>query len=597
MLNSEPIIGIDLGTTNSEVAIYLEGRTQVLQDSEGNRLLPSFVGIDENGGVLVGHSARNQYIVHPDRTIKSIKRRMGSTDKVSMAGKEYSPQEISGIILKRLKGIAETTLGRPIHKAVITVPAFFSDAQRQATREAGEIAGLEVVRMINEPTAAALAYETGNPQNKKILVYDLGGGTFDVSVVRIENGVVEVISSHGDNHLGGDDFDALIYNHLIAHLKEKHGVDLTNQPKAIARLLRCAENAKKSLSDHPFILIEEEFIAQGATGPIHLSLELDRHLYEEMITPYIDKTLEAVHTALNGANLVANHIERILLVGGATRTPLVARRLEEVFGFSPSSEVDPDLCVAMGAAIQAAMIEGQQVSAVLVDVTPYTFGTSVLGELDGEYTPNLFVPVIRKNSSIPISRSEVFFTVLDYQESVEVNIFQGEHPDCRQNIPLGQFTITGLSHVPAHNPIVLQLDLDLNGILHVTATEKKTGLHKKITIENAFAKLDDSQLNQARQRIDDLFDEEEMNEEEMNEEESKPNKKHADDSLRSARLISKAKALIEKSQRFLDQAGEEDRDAMINLIENIQDAITSHDIERLQTNSDELADILFYLET
>ena len=440
--------------------MYRDGRPEVLADERGRNILPSVVGVGETGELLVGEDARNQFVLYPERTIRSIKRRMGSNDKVSLAGSEYTPQEISAMILKRLKDIAEQSLGRPVHKAVITVPAYFSDTQRQATREAGEIAGLEVVRIVNEPTAAALVYEAAQHQGKRILVYDLGGGTFDASIVRIEAGVVEVISSHGNNnHLGGDDFDHKIVEHILDQLKIKQGVDVSDQPKAMARILRSAEAAKKHLSDHPFARIEEEYLAETEGKPIHLALELSREEYEEMIAPFIEETLSAVHVALELASLTSSQIDEILLVGGATRTPLVRKHLLEAFAREARGEVDPDLCVALGAAIQGGAIAGAEVSAVLVDVTPYTFGTSALGELNGELYPYLYVPIIPKNTAIPVRKSEVFFTVVEDQKTVEVRVFQGENADALENIQLGEFRVEGLSEAPAGNPIIIDLTL------------------------------------------------------------------------------------------------------------------------------------------
>ena len=457
---SEDIVGIDLGTTNSEIALYRNGRPDVLADQRGRLILPSVVGVSDAGELLVGEEARNQYILYPERTVRSIKRLMGSDVKVHLAGKDYAPQEISAIILKRLKEIAEQKLGRPVGKAVITVPAFFSDAQRQATREAGEIAGLDVVRIINEPTAAALVYEAAQHQGKRILVYDLGGGTFDVSVVRIEEGVVEVISSHGNNHLGGDDFDHKIVEHILDHLKIKQGVDVAGDAPAMARIQRAAENAKKHLSDHPFARIEEEYVAEVDGKPAHLALELSREDYEELIAPFIEETLSAIHTALELASLTSSQIDEILLVGGATRTPLICARLLEVFGKQARGEVDPDLCVAMGAAIQGASMAGEEVSAVLVDVTPYSFGTSALGELNGQLSPFKYIPIIAKNTPIPVRKSEAFYTVHDNQQSVDVHVYQGENEDALENIEIGEFRIEGLGNTPAGNTIILDLALD-----------------------------------------------------------------------------------------------------------------------------------------
>src|ERR1700740_2998619 len=308
----EDVVGIDLGTTNSEIAVYRDGRPEVLADERGRKILPSVVGGGETGELLVGEDARNQFVLYPERTVRSIKRRMGSNDKVHLAGNEYTPQEISAMILKRLKDTAERSLGRPVHKAVITVPAYFSDTQRQATREAGEIAGLEVVRIVNDPTAAALVYEAAQHQGKRILVYDLGGGTFDASVVRIEQGVVEVISSHGNNHLGGDDFDHKIVEHVLEHLKLKHGVDVADWPQAMARILRSAEDAKKQLSDHPYARIAEAYLAQHGGHPVNLDLELSREQYEDMIAPFIEETLGAIHIALESAGLTSSQVHEIL---------------------------------------------------------------------------------------------------------------------------------------------------------------------------------------------------------------------------------------------------------------------------------------------
>ena len=587
MEEQELIIGIDLGTTNSEVAVYQqtgkhEGRPHVILDAQGRKILPSCVGVAEDGSLLVGEEAQNQYAAYPDRTIRSIKRLMGQKETVTMAGQAYLPQEISAIILKRLKGIAEAHLGQPVHKAVITVPAYFSDAQRQATREAGEIAGLDVVRMINEPTAAALVYETGHQEGKRILVYDLGGGTFDVSVVRVEEGVVEVISSHGNNHLGGDDFDQKIVTHLVTHLQEKHGVAVDAMPKVMARLLRAAEKAKITLSDHPFALIEEAYLLEHKDKPVHLSLELSRAFYEEMITPFIEETLTAVHTALSGSGMTASEVDSVLLVGGTTRTPLVGRRLNEAFGKRPRSEVDPDLCVALGASIQAAAIQGSHVSAVLVDVTPYTFGIAAYGELNGQPYPEVFSPVIEKNTPIPVQKSDLFFTVYDNQDAVDIRIFQGENRDALYNTLIGEFTVEGLSRAPAHSPLVVGMELDLDGILSVTATEKNTGLAKRISISNALKKMDDTTLVQAQERISDLF------EEAVGAPETAAVHHHE---------VVQARALVEKAERMLEKASEEDRDEIINLIENIMDALNNNERESLREPCEQLSEILFYLDT
>jgi Molecular chaperone len=582
---SEIIVGIDLGTTNSEIAIVAEGQAKVLADGE-LKILPSFVGIADDGSLLVGEAARNQYALYPERTVKSIKRLMGSNQSVVLAEKAYTPQEISAIILKRLKAIAEKSLGQPVKKAVITVPAYFSDAQRQATREAGEIAGFEVARMINEPTAAALSYETGHPGRKRVLVYDLGGGTFDVSVVNLEQEVVEVIASHGNNHLGGDDFDQEIVSHITEHLQKEHGVDVRDSKKAMARIIRAAEAGKRILSDRPYVRIEEEYIADKNGEPVHLSLELSREDYEKMIARYIDETLEAVHIALKDANLTVSDIEEILLVGGSTRTPVVSRRLEEEFKQQPRGEVDPDLCVALGAAIQGGVISGETVSSVLVDVTPYTFGTSALGELDGVLYPHVFVPIIRKNTQIPVTRTEAFYTLFDNQKRVEVNVYQGEKRDALKNIQIGEFSIGGLGRAPAGNTILVQFKLDLDGILHVTAQEKKTGLEKSITIENAMKRFEGEALVDAKKRIGALF----------KDDEAPLPKAEATEKERHHAMV-QARALIEKAERLLDNASPEDREDMVNLIEEINDALKRGDLSALEQPVEQLSDMLYYLES
>jgi molecular chaperone DnaK len=578
---TDEILGIDLGTTNSEIAIYRDGRPEVLRDDQGRIILPSVVGLTETGELLVGEEARNQFLLYPERTVRSIKRRMGSDAKVQLGEREYTPQEISAIILSRLKEIAQARLGRPIRKAVITVPAYFSDTQRQATREAGEIAGLEVARIINEPTAAALVYEAAQHQGKRILVYDLGGGTFDVSVVRIEQGVVEVISSHGNNHLGGDDFDHKIVEHVLEHLKLKHGVDVADRPQAMARILRSAEDAKKQLSDQPYARIAEEYLAEHSGQPVNLDLELSREEYEDMIAPFIEETLGAIHIALESAGLTSSQVDEILLVGGATRTPLIRRRLVEAFGTQPRGEVDPDLCVAMGAAIQGAAMTGTEVSAVLVDVTPYTFGTSALGELNGELYPYHYVPIIPKNTPIPARMSEVFFTVLDEQTDVDVRIYQGENNDALENIKIGEFRVSGLSREPAGNPVIVDLALDRNGILQVSAREKKTGLERRITIDNATSRYDREQLDEARQRIGALFGDQEQ----------------AASVGSGAATDSAVDALLARASAKLDETGEEDRTEIIDLIEAIRDARSSGDSAVLEDVRSQLQDLLFYLET
>jgi molecular chaperone DnaK (HSP70) len=584
---SDIIIGIDLGTTNSEVAVVQDGRTRILE-VDGSKLLPSVVGLTDDGALLIGQGARNQYALYPERTIRSIKRRMGEDTKVAMGALSYTPQEISALILKRLKQAAEQELGQAVSKAVITVPAYFSDAQRQATRDAGELAGLDVVRIINEPTAAALAYEVDHPQGKTVLVYDLGGGTFDVSVVRVAKDVTEVLASHGNNRLGGDDFDARIVAHLVDHLNAQ-GHDPREHRAAMARLTRAAEAAKIALSDAPFALIQEEYLLEHEGAPVHLFLELSREDYEDMIAPYIGETLEAVHIAVKGAGLSASDLDEVLLVGGATRTPLVQRRLEADLRMQPRSEVDPDLCVATGAAIQAAVIAGQQVGSVLVDVTPYTFGTSAIADLNGQMYPYTFVPLIRKNTPIPVTKSEAFETFHDGQRSIIVEVYQGEDPDALNNTEIGSFRIDGLSDVPAGNVIITTFSLDVNGILHVSSKEKRTGLEAHITIDNATARFASDELAAARERIAALVDGVEQG--------PASGDGSQGDAAGDRREAVAARALVEKAERLMEGANAEDRDDLVDGIEAVHEALSRDDGAALEEAVAQLADLIYYLES
>jgi molecular chaperone DnaK (HSP70) len=572
------IIGIDLGTTNSEVAVVQEGRPRIIE-VDGSNILPSMVGLADDGALLVGQAARNQYTLYPERTVRSVKRSMGEDLRLPMGDQAYTPQEISALILGRLKKAAEVYLGHSVSKAVITVPAYFSDAQRQATRDAGGLANLEVARIINEPTAAALAYEADHKEAKNILVYDLGGGTFDVSVVRLNQEVTEVLASHGNNHLGGDDFDAKLVEHVTAHLKESKGIDLSDERAAMARIVRACEAAKIALSDAPFARIEEAYLLEQNGEPVHLSLELDRNDYEEMITPYIDETLEAAHIALKGAGLAVTDIQEVLLVGGATRTPLIQQRLENELGMQPRSEMDPELCVAAGAAIQAAVISGQQVSGVLVDVTPYTFGTSAWADLNGEAYPYTYVPLIRKNTPIPVTKSDAFETMRDGQPAIDVKVYQGEDPDALNNTEIGSFRIEGLSDVPAGNVIVTTFALDVNGILHVSSREKRTGLEKQITIDNATARFEEKELDAARERLSALIEGE------------------TEDATPEAGEGAQARALIDKAERLMESANPEDKEDLVDLVESVRDALAEGNTDKTERAVAELSDLIYYLES
>jgi len=580
------IIGIDLGTTNSEVAVVQNGQVIVIDD-HGRKILPSAVGLAPDGAVIVGDAARNQYIVHPERTILSIKRKMGGAEKVMLGDVAYTPQEISAIILKQLKKRAEAYLQTPVNKAVITVPAYFSDAQRQATREAGELAGLEVVRIINEPTAAALAYEVQNQTSKRILVYDLGGGTFDVSVVSLQNQVVEVLATGGNNRLGGDDFDAKIEDFIHQYLKQQ-GIDTTGALQARARIKRAAETAKIRLSDHPFALIEEEYLLADQGKPVHLSLELSREHYQTLIQGYIDETLQCVSQVLRSAGLMPADIDEILLVGGSTNTPVISERLEEIFRQPPRRVVDPELCVAMGAAIQAAIIAGEPCSAVLVDVTPYTFGTSCVGLLGGFFYPKVYKPIIRKNTPLPVTKSEVFFTMVDQQEAVEVLVYQGEEEDAENNIKIGEFLVEGLQKAPAGNPIVVNFKLDLDGVLQVTAEEKKSHLKKKITIHRAMSSFAQAEeRSAAAKRLQQLFDEA-LPESAAIDNEAIPDKNNP--------THSEASRLIAAAEKALDRLSPSDQEDVVQLLEQIKEALKGGQSTGLPALLEKLSDMLFYLD-
>lgn len=588
---SDIILGIDLGTTNSEVALVRDGHPQIL-DIDGAKLLPSVVGLADDGALLVGRAARNQYTIYPERTIRSVKRRMGEDVHLALGDRSFRPQEISALILKRIKQAAEQHLGEPVGKAVITVPAYFSDAQRQATRDAGELAGLEVVRIINEPTAAALAYEADHEGSRTILVYDLGGGTFDVSVVRMTSDITEVLASHGNNHLGGDDFDERLTEHVLSHLKEKHGIESLTDRTALARVQRACEAAKITLSDAPFARIDEEYLLEHDGQPVNLSLEIARSDYEDMIASYIDETLEAVHTALKGAGLSVADLDEVLLVGGATRTPLIQERLEDILGMQPRAEVDPDLCVAAGAAIQAAVIGGQRVAAVLVDVTPYTFGTSAFGDLYGEPYPYTYVPLIRKNTPLPVTKSEAFRTMYDGQTKIDVHVYQGEDPDALNNTEIGSFRVEGLGDVPAGNLIVTTFTLDLNGILQVTAQEKRTGLEKQITIDNATARFEEQELDAARERLSALIDGEAKIMADGSNERS-----DAEAETAERRETVQARALIEKAERLMATANADDKEDLVDMTEALRDALSANDPQAVERTMAELSDLVFYLES
>ncbi len=501
----KPIVGIDLGTTNSEVAIIREERPVIISDAAGETIVPSFVGLSPTGEMLVGEPAHNQYVVAPEHTIKSIKRKMGSDERVSLGEQSYTPQEISAFILKRLKSMAEEFLGESIEQAVITVPAYFTDKQRQATKDAGEIAGLEVVRIINEPTAAALAYGLDREEDQFLIVYDLGGGTFDISVIEINSGVVEVRASRGDTKLGGDDFDAALVKYIAEDFWQQHEVDLREDQRALARLTRAAERAKIELSDAPFAQIREEFIATKGSKPLHLEMELDRSRFEELINSMLESTIECIQQALEDASLSVDEINKVLLVGGSTRIPLVSNMIEDVMQVQPHLEIDPDLCVAMGAGAQAGLIAGEPIDAVLVDVTPHSLGIETAEWQMGRPIPDRYSVIIRRNTPIPVSKSEVYTTLSPDQEIVETKVYQGEEPIASHNTLLGEFRMEGIKKTKRGQPeIVVNFDYDVNGIVCISAQDKQTEKEQEITVTATPDRFTEDQKAEAAERVGDV---------------------------------------------------------------------------------------------
>ncbi|HJJ55567.1 MAG TPA: molecular chaperone DnaK [Methanocorpusculum sp.] len=472
---SNKVIGIDLGTTNSCLAVMEGGSPVVIANAEGFRTTPSIVGFSKEGERLVGNVAKRQAITNPTRTIRSIKRHMGSEYHVDIDNKKYTPQEISAMILQKLKLDAENYLGAKVQKAVITVPAYFNDAQRQATKDAGKIAGLDVLRIINEPTASALAYGLEKENEVTVLVYDLGGGTFDVSILSLDNGLFEVKSTAGNNKLGGDDFDQRIIDYLADEFKNKEGIDLRKDPVAMQRLKDAAEKAKIELSSLQKANINLPYITADASGPKHLDIDLTRSKFEQLIDDLVQKTVDPVNQALNDAGLTATDINHVLLVGGSTRVPMVVDVVRKLLGKEPDKNINPDECVALGAAIQGAVLTGETKDVVLLDVTPLTLGIETLG--------GIATKLIERNTTIPTKKSQIFSTAADNQTSVEIHVVQGEREFARDNFSLGKFQLTGIPPAPRGMPqIEVTFDIDANGIVHVSAKDLGSGHEQSMTI-------------------------------------------------------------------------------------------------------------------
>ncbi len=553
------VIGIDLGTTNSCVAVKEGDNVTVIPNPEGQRTTPSIVAFTKDGEILVGQLAKRQAIVNPDRTIISIKREMGTDKNVTVDGKTYTPQQISAMILQKLKKDAEEYLGMSISDAVITCPAYFTDAQRQATKDAGTIAGLNVLRIINEPTAACLAYGVNLEKgDHKIMVYDLGGGTFDVSILDVGDGVFEVLSTAGDNHLGGDDWDNEVVKWLAEEFKKSDGIDLLKDKMAAQRLREAAEKAKIELSSMNETTISLPFITADANGPKHLEIKLTRAKFDDLTKALLDRTIAPVKTALKDAKLEASQVDQILLVGGSTRMPMVQKLVRELMGKEPTKGINPDECVAMGAAIQGAILSGEQQGIVLVDVTPLSLGLETLG--------GVFTKIIDKNSAIPVSKSQVFTTAADNQPQVEIHVLQGERAMAGDNVSLGRFFLDGIKAAPRGIPqIEVTFDIDANGIVNVTAKDKATGKVQNITIQSS--KLSDEEIEKMRRDA------------EINESADKKRKE-----LIEAR--NEAESIVYQAEKLVKDSGSADAAAAAKVTERIgklKEKMTGEDTESIKT--------------
>ena len=566
------IIGIDLGTTNSVVAVMEGGEPTVITTQEGGRLTPSVVGFTKNGERLVGQLAKRQAVSNPERTISSIKRHMGTKYTVTIDGKDYTPEQISAMILEKMKGDAERYLGEKVTEAVITVPAYFNDSQRQATKDAGRIAGLDVKRIINEPTAAALAYGIDKSDDKTVLVYDLGGGTFDVSILELGDGVFEVKSTTGDTHLGGDDFDHRIMDWMTDEFKKQNGIDLTGDKMAMQRIREAAEKAKIELSSMMTTNINLPFITAGANGPQHLDMDLTRAKFDSMTSDLVDRTIQCVHTALSDAKMTVNDIDKILLVGGSSRIPAVQEAIKRVLGKEPAHGVNPDECVAVGAAIQAGVLAGDVKDVLLLDVTPLSLGIETMG--------GVFTRIIDRNTTIPTSKKQIFSTATDNQPSVDIHVLQGEREMAADNKTLGRFELSGIPAAPRGVPqIEVAFDIDANGIVNVSAKDLGTGKEQKITIT--------SSGSLSKEEVDKM-----VKEAQANEAADKKRRESVDAKNQADTLIYQA----EKTVKDMEGKGHDDKIKKVQeAINTLKETMKGDDVDKIKADTEPLQKPLYEL--